>query len=382
VELELSEQAANENLRAVWVDIDDYSKFRGARDGKKDIFEDWLKQAAKGEVPPQRAPWEKAGWFGEADQWIRQQLDQLELKVAGEVQQYRVGWNASCVLAVPTTKGQYFFKAAYAKPPAEATFTRELAAIWPDHIIRPIAVDEDRNWMLNADYTREGTLRPDKDVIPEFAAAMARIQIESAAQPETWENLNCPVYDLGFLQKVQAGKDQFLPHFLVGDNRLTDEELRQFSKALMVTTDVCEELKAFALPNTLVHRDFRLDNLVQKDDSRFITDWAGTVVGHPFFVMNLFYQGTKFELLAMEDVSESTQAIKDAYLNAYVGIAPLEELAKAFQLAHSLFPLWRLCYALEEIEWVEKNSPRYWHFQSRMQVLARDLIALQENQES
>ena len=375
VELELPEQAQNEGLRAVWVDIDDYSKFRGVRDGKKDIFEDWLKQAAKREVPAQRSPWQQAGWFDKADAWIREQFAEMDIKVTGEVQQYRVGWNASCLLTVPTEKGRYFFKAAYAKPPAEARLTKALSAAWPEHVISPLAVHEENNWMLNADYTREGTLRPGPEVVPDFASAMAKIQIAAAENLEHWKQLGCPQHGLDYLDENIAQKDQFLPHFLVGENRLTDAELRQFARALEQCMQACDQLKTLELPDTLVHRDFRVDNLVRQGDSSFITDWADTVIGQPFFLLDHFYMGQTSELLAMDAVDATAQAVKEAYLAGWEHRLSPEKVQQAFQLAHGLFPLWRLCHAFEEIGWVETDSPRYWHFQSLVQLLARNMIA-------
>lgn len=372
IELELPEQALDDQFRAVWVDIDDYSKFRGARGGKRDIFEDWLIQKTRGEVPPQRTPWQKAGWFDTADGWIRDRLEQEGIEVLGEVLQYRVGWNASCLLAAPTSSGTFYFKAAYAKPPAEAVLTRELAELWPQQVVRPTAVDEENNWMLNRDYARKGSLRPDHETLPVFASTLARLQLESAAHLEKWNELGCPDHGLDYVMRMMDQKDDFLPHFQAGEKSLSDDELRLFAKALSEAARQCSKLREIGIPDTLVHQDFRIDNLVLEGGDHYITDWAGAVTGHPFFALGRMYSGDEQPTQKLD-----SEAVKQAYLRAFGEFGSGEELEQAFKITLALFPFWRMCHALDEIAWTEKNSPRYWYFQALMQVLARDLISAQ-----
>jgi hypothetical protein len=128
IELELPAKGGSKNIHAVWVDREQYLRARSAERSPEDPIEKWLVERERGKIPALRSPWQVPGWFRKADHWIQFQLDRLGMQPTGDVQQYRVGWNVSCLLRVPTSRGWVYFKAGYAKPPTEAKLTEALAA--------------------------------------------------------------------------------------------------------------------------------------------------------------------------------------------------------------------------------------------------------------
>lgn len=61
------------------------------------------------EIPPLRPPWARRGWFALTEPWIQEQLARLNYTIVASIQQERT-WGISCVLRVPTTNSNVYFK--------------------------------------------------------------------------------------------------------------------------------------------------------------------------------------------------------------------------------------------------------------------------------
>lgn len=382
IELELPQGGSSKKLAAVWVDREQYQKFRSERNVPLDPFDQWLQEREQGIVPALRSAWQIPGWFKQADHWIHFQAEKLGLQVTGSVQQFRVGWNASCLLRVPTSAGMLFFKAGYAKPPGEAALTMALADKWPEYVVLPLAVDRARNWLLNRDLNQAGNVSPDLALLPQFARALATIQVGSIDCKADWKALGCPVHDLDYLLSSIEHRDELLPHLLEGPDRLNEMEVEQTGLALAAHADTCRLLLEFDIPATLVHTDFRDDNLVLQDGGLRIINWSDVVVGHPF--MALKYINSRRASLPSEDTKYSPRntvsealfsEIISAYLKEFLAFAPMEKLEQAWALTRSLFPMWNLFRVYRELSWAEKDSPRYTILVAQLQRAARELVA-------
>ena len=114
----------------------------------------WFRQSSRRRAPSARPPWEKRGWYGGAVAWIEEQLARLGYTSNGPVDQVKTAWSCSCILRpVPTTAGYLYFKATYARPPAEVMVIQELARRWPSHVPTLVATDVGASrWMLMEDF--------------------------------------------------------------------------------------------------------------------------------------------------------------------------------------------------------------------------------------
>jgi hypothetical protein len=383
IELELPEHASTRKIQAVWVDREQYLKSRSGWAINKDPIERWLLEKERAETPVLRPPWAVPGWFSTADHWIHFQLDRLNLQVTGSVQQYRVGWNASCLLWVPTSEGTIYFKAGYAKPPGEAKITVALAKKWPDLVIEPLAADVKRNWMMNRDFRLQGSMCPGPESLPEFARAMARLQVESASSLADWEELGCPRQGLDYLL-TRIGSGYFQPDSLrQGKGALDFEEWAQLDPLLQEQARLIRELKVFGIPDMLVHLDFRDDNLVVRNGTCGIIDWTDLVIGHPFQVLQQVYAESGAGVGGMKTrarpISEPVlEELTGAYLKAFRPFGSAGHLEQAMILARRLFPFWKLASLRHELDWAEAGSPRQIDLVAHMQNAVRRLFKVSE----
>ncbi|MGW0212561.1 hypothetical protein ACWDZ8_45270, partial [Streptomyces sp. NPDC003233] len=95
-------------------------------------------------------PWEQEPWRASALDWVAEQLAAHGLRASGEL---RVRLRTWSVLARVPVEGRdaVWFKA---NPPAsafEGPLTAALARWVPEHVLRPLAVDAGRAWVLLPD---------------------------------------------------------------------------------------------------------------------------------------------------------------------------------------------------------------------------------------
>jgi hypothetical protein len=139
---------------ARWVNENEASSLLLEPPGQRVLLQTWFRQEARARrrPPVARAPWERRGWYAEALAWIGEQLARLGLSPSGPVEQFKTAWSCSCILRVPTTTGDLYFKAVYARPPRESAVVAELARHWPRHVPRLRAADHERGWMIADDF--------------------------------------------------------------------------------------------------------------------------------------------------------------------------------------------------------------------------------------
>ncbi len=380
IEMVLIDSTPTKKLDAVWVDREQYEKFRNQIDDMPDPFDTWLTEQESGVIPALRSPWMVRGWFERAETWVQYQLELMGVQVKGSIAQYRVGWNASTLLSIPTNQGKYYFKAAYSKPPGEAKITLALAEKWPEAIIRPGAFDLKENWLLNRDFTEEGEFVSKIDQYPECVKTLARIQIESTASIADWEALGCPRHDFSHLLSLIENQENLMPWLHYGGVKLDEGELHQFRSLLADNVTLINQLQEFSIPDTLVHLDIRCDNLVLQNGQCKIIDWSDVVIGHPFRSLLKLYSERELLRVGVEDGANLNEAengvlkeMTESYLESFVQYESMSKLKEALALARKLENLWRINETLFELVWVEKESPSYIKLVLELQFIARKI---------
>jgi hypothetical protein len=192
-----------------------------------------------------------------------------------------------------------------------------LAKRWPALVAEVLAHDEERAWLLLAD----------------AGATLA----EQGARPETW----CGI--LGAYAELQRAEAAHVAQHLadgVPDMRLATlparyaqlvdselpveivevEALRSFAPPF---AELCAELAAHGVPETIQHDDLHASNVFVRDAEMRVLDWGDTSVAHPFISLVCTFSALE---LAPDDPAYAL--LRDAYLEPW---GP--GLAEAFELA-------------------------------------------------
>lgn len=221
--------------------------------------------------------WVDPTWPAEAYAWIEAQLVALDARMTGEIEQASVQpW--STVLRVPTEVGDVYFKANGGVQRHEAALVTLLAGRRPDCVPPLLGCDVERGWMLMGDagtqlrelIESEHALTRWLDVLPLYGG----MQLDLADAAEDLIALGTP--DLR-LATLPTQYEQLLDQ-LAG---LPRDELARLRAAVPTVTEMCLELAAYGLPETIQHDDLDDEQVYVRDGRYLLLDWGDACVSHP-----------------------------------------------------------------------------------------------------
>jgi hypothetical protein len=325
----------------------------------------WFRQSSQRRRPTTRPPWEQKGWYNEAVAWIEEQLARLSRTPTGPVEQVKTAWSCSSILRVPTTEGHLYFKATYARPPAEVTVIQQLARRWPRHVPTLVAADVDRRWMLMEDFGSRELWRLPFARSPGAVRLFGRVQRECSADVSHWLGVGCPDRRIDQLARSlepllsDPHMAQADPPFRPGNGDL--DRLRAESNSW---AQEFLELGNSPLPASIVQQDFQQGNVAIHGRQYLFFDWSDTVVSHPFWSACRFldYVGSGGGSSKRKRSRRLTKEIRherliDAYLDAWAEYAPRDQLRAVFRQAQRLNRLYLAIRWHLELPYCEPGSP-------------------------
>jgi len=369
IEVEILGKDARQ-LAAVWVGQEEYQQIRGTDGESQDAFGHWLESKINESVPPQRPPWERAGWFREAAHWIDQQLDRLTIRRNGPLLQHGAFRSEALVLRMPTSSGSLFFKAAAQIHPNEVALTRLLAAHWPGYVTELVAFDQDRNWMLMPDYDAN---RQDSGTPEDYAAAvsaLATIQFGSTALVDQLKALGCEFLGAGRLKDFLLGLEQLDDFYGVIAAGLTEAERQELAAVAPQLADLCDQLSEFNIPATLIHPDFCASNFFIHSGSARIIDWANCSIGDPFFSLMKLLRNNHARAF---ESPESDPVIRN-YLQVFYPAETESRLLEALTIVSQLQHAWRLLRWSRQVGRHEPQSPAMARLRRHVPLVAKELL--------
>jgi hypothetical protein len=249
------------------------------------------------------------------DRWIRR----LVRPVGSIVIVHARPW--ATVLRVPIAGGAAWFKACAAVQAFEPRLTAELSTRWPDRVVEVLGVDDERGWLLLAD---AGTPVGISGNPPEawLAALPLYAELQKGEAGHVHDHLIHGVPDLR-LAAIPARYAELLEL----DLPLSEVEvshLRHFAPRLV---ELCDELSAFGLPDTIQHDDLHHMNLYARDQSMRFVDWGDASISHPFASLVVTFRFLE-ERSHLPPTDPWFARLRDAYLEPW---GP--NLAAAFALA-------------------------------------------------
>jgi hypothetical protein len=205
-----------------------------------------------------------------ADAWIRARVDPV-----GPIETtHQEPW--ATVLRVPLAGGVAWFKACAPVQAFEPRLTAALFARWPDRVAEVLGWDQQRAWLLLADAgTPLGAVGNPPQAWLEALPRYAELQRGEAAHAN--EHLAHGVPDLRVATLPARYEELLRP-----DLPLTDEErgrLRGFTPRF---AQLCGELAAHQVPETVQHDDLHMANVYARGGRLRVLDWGDASISHPF----------------------------------------------------------------------------------------------------
>ena len=239
-----------------------------------------------------------------AEAWIRQQI-----ATTGAIEVvHEAPW--STVLRVPLDLGIAWFKACAPVQAFEPRLSADLFARWPDRVGEVLAHDDERAWLLVAD---AGTSLRSVGNPPEtwLAALPLYAELQRGEAGHAAEHLAHGVPDL----RVETLPTHY-EDLVRRDLPLAPEEIAALRRFTPRFSDLCAELSALDLPETIQHDDLHHANLYLRDEQRRFLDWGDSSIAHPFFSLVVVFRFLD-EVNALPPSDPWYQRLRDAYLEPW-----------------------------------------------------------------
>jgi aminoglycoside/choline kinase family phosphotransferase len=236
----------------------------------------------------------------------------------------------SRVLRVPTADEDLYLKQCAPVQAFEPALTVALAARWPDRVPEVVAADPERAWLLLRD---GGTRLRESGDVATFVRALelyGELQREEAAHVDELLALGLPDVRLPVVATTYEA-------FFEDDHGLEWAEVARLRTLATRFRELCAELEAFGLPDSIQHDDLHDGNVFVRDGRVAIFDWGDSSVAHPLWSLVK-------PLRDARDRGLDPEPLCAAYLGAWTAVEPEERLRAALRVA---VPVGIFAYALQ-----------------------------------
>ena len=287
----------------------------------------------------QKLYWYTPDFQIQAHDWIRSAVEQLSLRITGEIEQpHAYAW--STVMRVPTDAGMLFFKATAGETIHEIALTEKLARWFPDHLPELVAVDTARGWMLMRDGGEQlrASIHPTKDVTPWEPVILkyANLQVGLVEHVDEILALGIPDHRPAALPALYSQLLADTPSLMLDQEKgLTSAEFEQLQTLAPRFEQICGELAAYGIPDSVNHGDFHDGNVLVKGGRVTFFDWGDASVAHPFVSLRTWWVSMEIAL-QLEDYAPPTPEMSrllERYLEAWQVYGSKEALGSVYRLS-------------------------------------------------
>ncbi len=285
------------------------------------------------------ALWSTAAWRQTAVEWLDDRLGAAGMRRTGAVAQPHLRpW--ATALRAPTTGGVVWMKAAGPATAFEAGLYEVLGRVAPGHLLRAIATDAERGWMLLEDGGDTVADRLEGDeLLDTMALALGRYaELQRLAAPHAGE-----LVALGATDMRPAVLPERFEQALAAMYRYADragsaggrERLRRVEALRPDVARWCQELAQAPGASSIDHNDLSADNVFLGPPPR-VYDWGDSVVAHPFATMLGALHFMRENRLECAPDDPRLLRLRDAYLDGFSDLASRSDLLRTLHLARRL----------------------------------------------
>jgi hypothetical protein len=289
----------------------------------------WWLDHLDSQADPREGPWTRAGWFERASAWTISRLTEVGLP---PTEPPKIMYQDVLGTVLRTRSGD---RATYMKCPvpyfrAEVTIAAALARRTAHMVPEVLAVEPAEGWLLMGDV---GDRILGKQPESTWADGIRQIPALQRAWIGHTDELAAAGAQVRPVDSLAAALPGFLDRGGLAD-RLEPDVRARWIEALPRLVDMCHQLDAIGLPDTVVHGDMHPWNIAMNDTGLRVFDWSDGAVGHPFVDLPPF-------LWRAKDVA-FVPGLQAAYLDGWSDFMPRDRLQTAADLATTVGALYQV----------------------------------------
>jgi hypothetical protein len=350
------------NSVGVWRSIAELAEGE-LRGSELTLAEDLIALGATG-----RGAFSRFGWLDDAVAWISVEASDGGFQFTGELQQFNA--NATfCLVRLGNSRGPAYWLKAVGEPNLnEFPVTVGLAKHFPQYLPKLVATRPEWNaWVMEEAGSRVSAPLVLSE-LERVVTNLAELQKSSIEHRQTLLSFGCfdqqaPILRAHIPQLIDYMIDSMTKQTSTKAPRIEESRLREIGIILL---DICLEMETLGIPETLIHNDFTLGNILIDEQRCVFTDWAEACIGNPIAT----YQHLRACVSHDERGVRWLPGLDGLYKRAWCDVLSESQLEKALILA----PLLALCsHLFGRGAWLGSNFGEDPHFQRYARGLARHM---------
>ena len=317
----------------------------------------------------ERGPFSRLGWGEDLLTWSSKVLKLARSQLSDEMVQLNAAADAALVHIMTQGGSRYWFKATGASHPHELRVTVTLSRELPEYVPELVAVHEQWNgWLMRDAGTPFLAGYDPSRLAVEVGRRLGRLQ--AAASPIAARLLvnGCHDHRMPALRTQIPKLTPYLeeamrkPGAELGSS-IGPARLRRISALIAEATLRIEDM---GIPDTLMHCDISLDNILVGSRGCTFIDWAQASIGHPFITLE--------HLCAQFAQQEYSRTVIPRLRKTYLHVWEASLSGRYHRQALTFMPLVAVASLLCcRSEWLTGSARRYPSSHSYARVLARQL---------
>ncbi len=281
-----------------------------------------------------RGIFSRIGWIDDTQKWMRQSLGEPNLHFNQNIQQIHAGGSFT-LLRLQTQSGVgYWLKAVAAPNLAELPVTRLLSRLCAGFVPCVIATRDDWNaWVMEeAGIPLENCFGQAE--LEESARSLAELQIRTI--PHIGDLLDAGCHDLRtpVLRKLLPSLVQYLKEAMARQTstKVLPVPPSQLERLCLLLDRAAQNIEALAVPDTVIHNDMNLGNILINNSNAVFIDWSTACVGNPF----LTFHHLQAYAAESEQFCRWMPRLRQIYAKRWNGIIQKEKIARVIALSGPL----------------------------------------------
>jgi Phosphotransferase enzyme family len=281
--------------------------------------------------PFSASPVSRIGWIDQAIAWLEAETGK-RLSSNREIDQYNAGAGFSLVQFQMEDGSDYWLKATGKPNSHEFAVTGLLSELAEEYLPRVISTNRVWNaWLMSGESARGGEVPADPFPLLENAVeSMAALQIRTVGYRSNLLTTGAFDQSMAVFQQHSEALFNFLEEAMcmqtsVKAPRVETVRLREIR---VVFEDTCRRMEDLDVPQTIIHGDLNLGNIVQSQNRCRFLDWSEAYVGCPFVTLPhllLLNQAEDSENRALLDV-----VLEDRYKRAWLRLCDEAAIDEGF----------------------------------------------------